>query len=82
MPEIKSTKMPNELCTSAKTAGSLKDNSENTNDEDCPYKKICHSDRINFIYMNKILGKDKMWISHNQNINYTTIQHIIKTFER
>lgn len=32
--------------------------------------------------MNKILGKDKMWISHNQNINYTTVQHIIKTFER
>ena len=29
----------------------------------CSYKKICHSDRVNFIYMNKVLGKDKMWIS-------------------
>lgn len=66
----------------AKTTTTHLDNSENSNEEDCPYKKICHSDRINFIYMNKILGKDKMWISHNQNINYTTIQHIIKTFER
>jgi hypothetical protein len=32
--------------------------------------------------MNKVLGKDKMWISHNQGINYTTVQHIIKTYER
>lgn len=46
---------------------------ENPFDKDCPYKKICHSSRINMIYMNKILGKDKMWVSHNLSFNYTTV---------
>lgn len=50
--------------------------------QECPYKKISHSDRINYIYMNKVLDKDKMWISQNQGINYTTVQHILKTYER
>lgn len=60
----------------------LAQNEESEHPVECPYKKISHSDRINFIYMNKVLGKDKMWISHNQGINYTTVQHIIKTYER
>lgn len=56
--------------------------SESSIEEDCNvHKKICHSDRITCIYMFKILKKDKMWITQDQGVNYTTIQHIIKTFE-
>lgn len=51
-------------------------------DVEIPNKKIYHCDRINFIYLNKILGKDKVWISNNLHINYSTVQYIIKTFEK
>jgi hypothetical protein len=32
--------------------------------------------------MNKVLGKDKVWISNNLNVNYSTVQYIVKTFEK